>query len=217
MEEARGPSAKRPKYQDRSLSIFPDPPHISRFSSEYNFAINLRCFLEQIRMSANGKTSYKDFESFPEMKDFSIHLWPYIYTFNSLKPNQIQEYIQDISEGWNYIREFLPAILEFPSEYVDRNDDRELYEKLETSIDLGIPHEIVNDYFKVLDYYNSLDIEKLNKINLFVSKHSGLNFYKNDDVDITISHILLSYDKALSNLKKFHTPENFEDVMSMTI
>lgn len=210
------PLAKRPKWSRRSTAII-SPPHIAHFSSEYNFAINLKCFLEQIRISANGKTSYKDFNLFTEMRDFVNHLWPYIYTVNSLESNHIQEYIVDIMNGWGYIRGFLPAIFEFPSEYVDIDDNRDLHEKLETSIDLGIPREIANDYYRVAAYYDSLDIEKLNKVKLFFSKHTDLSFFKNDETDVEISTVLDSYGIALSNLRKFHTPENFEDIRSMAI
>lgn len=171
--------------------------------------------LEQIRVSTQGKSSYLDFKKKSEQTQVIKYLWPYIYTILELKLGEIREYYDDIKNGWSYIRDFLPLIFEFPSQY-GLLGEKELIESLTASLDINVPTDVMYDFVGTTNFFKYMKEEKYNPVSEFFIKHESLSFFLNDAKDKDIKKIITSYGRSIDGLLELYTEDTFNDIIGVT-
>ena len=168
----------------------------------YNFA-------SLVRMHAKERNTFRDFPTILDGKEVTENLLKYIHIFNNIDFSNIQENLEIIKIHWEYIRNYLPLLLEYPFSFTDHEDAR-FVRSLKNSIVFSIPPEVSSSS----EFIHNL---RCNRITIdilkgFIHVHEKLGIFPKDEVDIEISRIIDLYNVALNEVFEENTSELFDEV-----
>lgn len=173
-----------------------------------------------INFNSKDKKSYKEFLAFDEAYEVNEYLLKFIDIFNKLDSSSLNDNIDIVRFHWKSIRNYLPLLLEFPSSFVEENDD-DFSNSLEGSILIVMTYYMqqYTSYTEGLigcddrvNYFNSIIDRILNPVDNLLKVHEKLNIIPGDNIDLQIVRIFKIYRSTLENMISECNQEELEEI-----